>query len=298
MLFLEFITNIAELRERMKFPSDEDLSGAAIALTRLQDTYRLDTSSLARGELNGVKYSSELSAADCFELGRQSYNNGDYYHTQLWMREADARLGKEFNETVERSDILEYLAFSTFKQGTFSTRWLSELTFNKRFVGNLPLALDLTNKLLELVPTHPRALGNKVYYEDAIHNVNEVKKKGEEEVNDDKPEVFDEVNRFDSFRQNDDTGDVLKLQARTLYEQLCRGEIELPVEVGKELKCRYLDNGKPFLRIAPFKIEEAYLKPMIWIVHDVMTDDEIATIKKLAHPRVSVLKNTRFGICR
>lgn len=87
---------------------------------RLQDTYHLDTASLARGELNGIRSSSELSADDCFELGRQSYNNGDYYHTLLWMREADARLGVEMNETVKRSDILEYLAFSTYKQGTKS----------------------------------------------------------------------------------------------------------------------------------------------------------------------------------
>lgn len=70
------------------------------------------------GELNGVKYSSELSAADCFELGRQSYNNGDFYHTQLWMEEADQRLKREAkNETVDESEVLEYLAFSIYKQG-------------------------------------------------------------------------------------------------------------------------------------------------------------------------------------
>jgi prolyl 4-hydroxylase len=113
----DYLANITYIKENMKFPTEEDLNGAAVALTRLQDTYRLDTSSLARGELNGIKYSSELSAADCFELGRQSYNNGDYYHTQLWMREADSRLKRETNVTVDRSDILEYLAFSTYKQG-------------------------------------------------------------------------------------------------------------------------------------------------------------------------------------
>lgn len=43
-------------RNFMKFPSDEDLNGAAIALIRLQDTYNLDTASIARGELNGVQY--------------------------------------------------------------------------------------------------------------------------------------------------------------------------------------------------------------------------------------------------
>lgn len=40
----------------MKFPSDEDLNGAAVALTRLQDTYKLDTAEIARGEINGIKY--------------------------------------------------------------------------------------------------------------------------------------------------------------------------------------------------------------------------------------------------
>lgn len=93
------------------------MNGAAVALTRLQDTYKLDTASLARGELNGIQYSTELTAGDCFELGRQAYNNGDYYHTVLWMQESDSRLGREVNETIKKSDILEYLAFSTYMQG-------------------------------------------------------------------------------------------------------------------------------------------------------------------------------------
>ena len=53
--------NITTFRDELKFPSDEDLSGAAVALMRLQDTYKLDTASVARGELNGVQYSTELS---------------------------------------------------------------------------------------------------------------------------------------------------------------------------------------------------------------------------------------------
>lgn len=77
----EFLENVTSYRSVLKFPSDEDLNGAAVALMRLQDTYNLDTASLARGMLNGVQYSTELSAGDCFELGRQSYLNGDYYHT-------------------------------------------------------------------------------------------------------------------------------------------------------------------------------------------------------------------------
>lgn len=48
-------------------------------------------------------------------------------------------------------------------------------------IGNVHLALDLTNKLLELLPTHQRALGNIVYYKSEIEKLNNVKRKGEDE---------------------------------------------------------------------------------------------------------------------
>jgi prolyl 4-hydroxylase len=34
-------------------------------------------------------------------------------------------------------------------------------------------------------------------------------------------------------------------------------------------------------------MEEAFLKPLLVIYHDVIFDEEIETVKKLAHPRVS-----------
>lgn len=75
---------------------------------------------------------------------------------------------------------------------------------------------------------------------------------------------------------------------RELYEQLCRGEITAPIEITSKLVCYYENNGKnPFLLFAPFKVEEAYTQPRIVIFHDVIADREIATIKKLAQPRVS-----------
>lgn len=40
--------------------------------------------------------------------------------------------------------------------------------------------MDLTNKLLEMLPTHPRALGNIEYYKSELEKVN-VKRKGEDE---------------------------------------------------------------------------------------------------------------------
>lgn len=40
----------------VKYPALEDLTGAAQALTRLQETYHLDIKELAEGKLNGVVY--------------------------------------------------------------------------------------------------------------------------------------------------------------------------------------------------------------------------------------------------
>lgn len=42
--------------EDVKYPALEDLTGAAQALTRLQETYHLDVKDLAEGMLNGVAY--------------------------------------------------------------------------------------------------------------------------------------------------------------------------------------------------------------------------------------------------
>ncbi|KAK9754310.1 Prolyl 4-Hydroxylase alpha-subunit, N-terminal region [Popillia japonica] len=268
----EFMADFDKHKSDLKFPSDEDLNGAAVALTRLQDTYELDISSLANGEINGVKYGAELTAADCFEIGRQSFNDDDYYYTQLWMMEADERLKREVNQSVERSEILEYLAFSTFQ------------------LGDIALALDLTNKLLELIPTHERAIVNKKYYENEIAKSNLVNRKG------------------------DDKGTTLKSEIWLTYEALCRGHRNPSDKVLAKLKCRYMDNGNPFLKIAPFKVEEAYANPDflkiapfkveeayanpdILIFHDVMADDEIATIKALAQPRFqrATLQNVVTG---
>ncbi|KAJ9592145.1 hypothetical protein L9F63_001261, partial [Diploptera punctata] len=263
-----FVQNISRYRDVLKFPSDEDLNGAAVALTRLQDTYKLDTASVARGELNGVQYSTELSAGDCFELGRQSYNNGDYYHTVLWMTEALQRYEEEYNKTTDKSDILEYLAFSIYKQ------------------GNVHRALTLTNELLEIVPTHQRALGNKVFYLQDIEKASKEKRRGD-----------DGTDAVQSDQVITVTEQVQPLAERDVYEMHCRLEHQMPASITAKLKCRYTDRGNPYLRLARVKEEEAYLDPLILIYHDVIYDSEIETIKKLSMPRFkrATVQNSKTG---
>lgn len=267
-----FLNNVTNYREVLKFPTDEDLAGAANALIRLQDTYNLATSSLARGELNGVQYSTQMSSEDCFEIGRQMYNNRDYHHTILWMTEAINRLNND--SRLPRSDLLEYLAFSTFKE------------------GNVESALEMTNELLELVPDHQRAMGNKFYYEKELTKINEKSVLRGDDGSSDVP--IDKSLEFQHNRLGPYTYD---LPERKLYELACRGELNPSDEFISKLSCSYVDNNVPFLKIAPLKIEQVSHDPYIVVYHDVVYDSEIEILKKMAKPRFkrATVQNHKTG---
>jgi len=258
----KFVANLTEQRDNfvLRWPSDEDLNGAAIGLMRLQDTYRLDTDSLSRGILNGQEYGPTLSAHDCFELGRQTYNNGDYYHTTIWMEQAMKLYHEETEKSISKADILEYLAFSAYMS------------------GNIRRALKLTNEMLDLHPDHPRGWGNKQYYEQTLKKKGAAyQKRGEDGLGD----ADETVNVLkERKKREDDLG-----EERAHYEQLCRGEEFISEEERSKLMCRYSTGKHLYMLIGPVKEEEVYLKPRIVIYHDIISDSEIETIKSLATPR-------------
>lgn len=54
--------------------------------------------------------------------------------------------------------------------------------------GNVVRALSMTNELLELVPSHQRALGNRAYYQEEIQKrTNESRRKRGEDGSEDSP---------------------------------------------------------------------------------------------------------------
>ena len=80
----------------------------------------------------------------------------------------------------------------------------------------------LTNELLELEPGHPRAYGNKVYYEGALKKEGGAlkQKRGEDGLG-------DEHEAAEVSIQEEEKIKYWKLpvpQERAMYEQLCRGE--------------------------------------------------------------------------
>lgn len=265
------------LQQNETFPSSEDLSGAAEALLRLQDTYKLDTSLLADGVIpirdkRGLKSSEYLNPSitsmsltgnDCYELGRQAYSNEDFHHTILWMREALNRIDNEqMNQLQTRVDILEHLAFSSYKLG-----------YNKE-------ALRYTMEILEIEPDHERALGNLQYFDSETPYYNVAIKPQKGDIGNDM--VVSENTIAESNWPVEET-------ERETYEALCRGENRISERIRSQLVCFHLDTSKswdPYLTLTRVKVEEAFKRPQIVIFHEFMSDYESQIVKELAEPKL------------
>ncbi|CAL1286271.1 unnamed protein product [Larinioides sclopetarius] len=90
---------------RQLMPSKDDLQGAALALVRLQDTYRLNMTDVARGEILGMPQGTSLTARDLLFLGKQSFTAGYYAHAISWLEEAIKKAHLEGNSTASVAEI-------------------------------------------------------------------------------------------------------------------------------------------------------------------------------------------------
>ncbi|KPJ11197.1 Prolyl 4-hydroxylase subunit alpha-2 [Papilio machaon] len=246
-LSTEYVRNETAKGTKVRYPTEVDLTGAAQALTRLQNTYRLDIRELAQGILNGVVYSTPMSASDCYELGRTLYIVDDYSNSLRWMQEALRKYKEDEFHNLSEVDILEYISYLHYLLDDGQT------------------ALEWTTKILSLDPNNQHALNNIPFY---LKSVTEKKKILEMENADD-----------------DDEDETYLERDTRMYETLCRGEMELPSQIVRNLKCSYLTKNHPFLKLAPIKMEQIYIEPDVFLYHEVMSDEEIKHIKNMARPR-------------
>ncbi|CAH2277008.1 prolyl 4-hydroxylase subunit alpha-2 isoform X1 [Pelobates cultripes] len=264
-----FIANLTIQREF--FPSEEDETGAAKALMRLQDTYKLDPDTIAKGKLPGSKYISSLSADDCFGMGKIAYGDADYYHTVLWMQQALKLLDEGEEAAVSKVEVLDYLSYTVFQ------------------LGDIHRAVELTRRLLSLDSTHDRAGGNLRYFEKLLEKERAEKKKNNTSVTE------PPVPHSGVYERPQDY-----LPERETYEALCRGEgVRMTPKRQKRLHCRYHDGNKnPRLLISPVKEEDEWDSPHIVRYHDVLSDEEIEKIKELAKPKLAraTVRDPKTGV--
>lgn len=63
-----------------------------------------------------------LSVDDCFGMGRSAYNEGDYYHTVLWMEQVLKQLDAG-EEATSKAQVLDYLSYAVSSWVTCTVPW-------------------------------------------------------------------------------------------------------------------------------------------------------------------------------
>ncbi|XP_073680273.1 prolyl 4-hydroxylase subunit alpha-2 isoform X1 [Garra rufa] len=259
-----FISNMSV--HRQYFPDEEDEKGAAKALMRLQDTYKLDSESFSKGKLpgqgqySGVRYNALLTVDDCFDMGKLAYNENDYYHSVLWMQQALRQMDSGEDAKTPKADILDYLSYSVYQ------------------MGDLPRAIELTRRLVAIDPSHQRAGGNLRYFEQLLSKELRDRGRSEQEPADERPIQLDTYERPKDY-----------LPEREVYEALCRGEgVKMTTKRQSRLFCRYRDgNRNPRLLLKPMKEEDEWDSPHIVRFLEALSDEEIEKIKELAKPKLA-----------
>ncbi|CAG10069.1 unnamed protein product, partial [Tetraodon nigroviridis] len=274
-----FISNLTI--QRQHFPTDEDQTGAAKALLRLQDTYRLDANTISTGDLPGVKHKSQMTVEDCYELAKIAYSEADYYHTELWMAQALKQLDQGEASSLDKVTVLDYLSYAIYQQGA------------------LQRALELTKRLLELDPEHQRAKGNLKYFE---FQLEKQRKDAEEEPpkETEKRVEPDTTEKKKRKKKPQSKATFQLIPERKKYEMLCRGEgIRLTPRRQSRLFCRYYDSKRhPRYILSPVKQQDEWDRPYIVRYLDIISDKEIELVKQLAKPRLrrATISNPITGV--
>uniref|UniRef100_A0A7N9AUR3 procollagen-proline 4-dioxygenase n=1 Tax=Mastacembelus armatus TaxID=205130 RepID=A0A7N9AUR3_9TELE len=233
-----FVSNMS--MHRQYFPGEEDKTGAAKALMRLQDTYQLDSEAFSKGKLPvnhapGMHSNAMLTVDDCFDMGKTAYNDGDYYHAVLWMQQSLKQLDAGEEAVISKADILDYLSYSVYQ------------------MGDLPRAVELTRRLVAIDPSHERAGGNLRYFERLLFKqLNELKQTQQS--------ASEEPIQLGTYIRPKD-----HLPERDTYEALCRGEgVQMSEARRSRLLCRYQDGKRnPRLLLKPIKEEDEWDSPRI-----------------------------------
>lgn len=230
-------------------PNAEDLRGAAQAFVRLQMIYDLDISSFASGKIKDKRTDVTLSAKDCYILGDQLYQVGNYQFSTAWLQESLRRYNEEVKKTVKKTDILKYLA---------------TVSYLKKDYKRIPKILDEMNKILL---DEEKIRMNFTSFQQNLLQVNNNSRKGDD-------------GRYALFYADPLVEYIANVSHS--HSKLCRNEIGIREDIRAKLKCRYADSRNAFLKLAKLKEEDVFLNPKILLYHDVIFDEEIEAIKKLA----------------
>ncbi|CAG7723752.1 unnamed protein product [Allacma fusca] len=243
-------------RQNRNFPQSEDLTGAAHAIVRLQDTYRLNMKSLSEGIIQLPKQmmlhntvfhgKNGLTAQDLLFIGKHAFTQGLYNRAIQWLQTAEGIAGKEINGTNgSQNELLEELHTS------------------------LRSAIEVHDDILER--QGPRGITWKT---NPVPINPELARDAKYQIN--RKEMFVPA----LFRRQSQEEEFVH------FERLCAGEEIRPDKILSTLKCRLTTVISPYFVLSPLRVEEASLSPHIVIIHDFVTASQADRLIELGKPKL------------
>jgi len=244
----KLIGYIEEIRNSL--PSSEDVTGAATAILRLQQTYKMDARSFI--ELNSIHSGRpiDLSLEEVYHIGRIAFTEGKVALTKQWMLLA---LEKSENETQQSDvgrdfpnyyvDIRDHLAYANFKLGLYSE------------------SLKYTKEILQWDKNN----------EDAKFNLAILNRKLES----------------GQFKEYNPESEQEEYYLQQKYEALCRDALNRSNFISRAFESRYrcgFFNKHPLLVLRPVKYEVISLAPEIYLYYEMVSKLEARILKRLAFP--------------
>lgn len=244
---------------------EDDMIGATEGLFRLQVTYRINSSDFASGIIMGRQVRNPLSAHDIFTIGNQALNltvdfahpREENFHAIEYLQIALDKIknGDDPDQEVNLEEIALTLASVYNKTGQYE-KAAATVDF---LLKTDPALQTLKNEYLAL---HEEFGHSKVYVRDP----------------------YDEtITRTGEFSWETDN---------IYMHQTCRGERVPSLEVQSKLRCRYISKSA-FSKIGPFRVEELYNEPLVYLYYNVLFDSEIEAVKEIAGSRLR--RGTNFG---
>lgn len=187
------------------------------------------------------------------------HNKKHYTVTVSWLEEALNRLKSNSDPSIE-IHILNNLATAHKNQRDYT------------------LAINAIDKILAINPNNENAIISKAWLEESKlsgkQNTNNAKLQQRNAIENEmaahaNPILHTNPLGYDEYE-------------KILYEAVCRGDIKSTPKDDAPLRCRYQSHKTPFLKIAPLKLEEISLEPLVIVYHDVMSDKEIGVIQGMA----------------
>uniref|UniRef100_H2ZF12 procollagen-proline 4-dioxygenase n=1 Tax=Ciona savignyi TaxID=51511 RepID=H2ZF12_CIOSA len=231
------------------FPKEEDIKGSAEGILRIQETYNLNTSDIAKGNISGQYSLKKLTTDECYHIGKAAFNGGLYDRCTQWMQFSLQRF-EEGTQNFSKAHAEEYL-----KLLTANRIWIAPVLKLKNCFIHIP---HTKNNLFLL--HFIRTTENKITF----YRRRPIVATKAHISSDDKSYKFSDDKKF---------------------SKVCRGDVKIPKHVERKLHCYlHTNNGNPWLMFNPVKVEELWDSPHIVQFYDVITSAEVDKIKKLAKP--------------